>query len=176
MAEATKRYVVGVFDDEEVLLHAVEDIRAKGLKIMEVFTPFPVHGLDVALGYKRSKIDRIAFLFGCTGFVSAISMITYMMHIDWPMNIGGKSSLPLPDFVPVTFELSVLFTAFGMVITFLVGSGLLPGIIPKMFDPRSTDDKFVMVMEQEKNPGKSEEELGEAMKSHGASEWTVKEM
>ena len=70
--EKNKNFVVGIFDDEDVLLHAVEHIREKGVKIQEVFSPFPVHGLDDALGYKRSRLPIAAFLFGITGTALAL--------------------------------------------------------------------------------------------------------
>ena len=70
--EKNKNFIVGIFDDEDILLHAVEDIREKGVKIQEVFSPFPVHGLDDALGYKRSRLPIAAFLFGMTGTTLAL--------------------------------------------------------------------------------------------------------
>jgi hypothetical protein len=170
-----KKYVIAIFDDEDVLLHAIEHIRHAGIKIMEVFTPFPIHGIEEALGFKRSRLSKAAFLFGLTGFICAQSMIFYMMTYDWPMNIGGKSTLAYPDFIPVSFEATVLFSAFGMVGTFLVVSNLLPGVKPKIFDIRATDDKFVMVIDIEKNT-KSIEEICFITKNQGASEVYVKEM
>lgn len=169
------KYLIGIFDDEDVLLHAVEHIRHSGIKIMEVFTPFPIHGMEDALGFKRSRLSKAAFLFGLTGFICAQSMIFYMLSFDWPMNIGGKSTIPYPDFIPVSFEATVLFSAFGMVGTFLVVSNLLPGVKPKIYDIRSTDDKFVVVIDLEKNT-QSIDEMTSALTHEGASEVYVKEM
>jgi len=174
MSSLHGKYLVGIFDDEDVVLHAIPEIRNAGVKILEVFTPFPIHGLDEVLGYKRSKIDIAAFMFGLTGFILGITMISYMLYFDWPMNIGGKSNLPIPDFVPVTFELTVLCTAFGMVITFLIISGLLPGKKPVHFDIRCTDHKFVMAIELSSNK-LSDEEIRGILTANGAEEVNVKE-
>jgi hypothetical protein len=145
----SKQYIIGVFGDEEPLLEAVKEIRASGTRIHEVYTPFPVHGLDELLGYKRSRLPKAAFLFGCLGFTLAITMQTWMLGIDWPMNIGGKPALAWPDFVPVSFELTVLITALGMVGTYLVACDFIPGNEAKMPDLRVTSDKFCMAIERD---------------------------
>jgi hypothetical protein len=142
----TKKYILGLFRDEEPLLHAVHELRKEGNKIHEVYTPFPVHGLDDALGYKRSRLPRAAFLFGCLGGTLGLSMQAWMLGVDWPMNIGGKPALAWVDFVPVTFELTVLITALGMVATYLVASEFIPGNEPKMPDPRITSDLFCIAI------------------------------
>jgi len=142
----TKKYILGLFRDEEPLLNAVHELRKEGNKIHEVYTPFPVHGLDDALGYKRSRLPRAAFLFGCLGGTLGLSMQAWMLGVDWPMNIGGKPALAWVDFVPVTFELTVLITALGMVATYLVASEFIPGNEPKMPDPRITSDVFCIAI------------------------------
>lgn len=166
----TNKYIVGVFDDEEVLLPAVKNIREKGVQIHDVYTPYPVHHLDTYLGYKRTRLGKAAFLFGATGTTLAITMISYMLGFDWPMDIGGKDNFPLPNFIPVTFEATVLISALGMVTTFLVSRGLGPGKKAKMFDPRSTDDKHVMAINLDKNAKHSKEEIVDILKAHGVTE------
>jgi hypothetical protein len=173
MAESTSKYLVAVFDHETKILSGVKTIREKGVKIFEAYTPFPVHGLDTALGYERSKLSRAAFAFGITGTFTAISMQTYMLGFDWPMNIGGKPSFAWPSFVPVTFELTVLFASLGMVASFFYVSRLAPGRKNKIFDIRATDDKFITVVKLDSN-SKSESEISEILKSSGAEE--VKEV
>jgi hypothetical protein len=113
--ERDTHFVLGVYDDEDVLLHAVEKVRGKGVKIHEVYTPYPVHGLEDVLGYKRSRLPIAAFLFGMLGTSLAMTMQFYMMNFDWPMIIGGKDHAAFPDFIPVGFEMTVLLAAFGMV-------------------------------------------------------------
>jgi hypothetical protein len=173
MAHADK-YCVGIFDNEDVLLKAVKNIRGSGVKIEEVYTPFPVHGLDEALGYKRSRLPIAAFMFGLLGTSLALLMQFYMMGIDWPMIIGGKNFTPLITFVPVTFELTVLLAALGMVGTFLIASNLKPYGEPRTFDLRSTDDKHVMAINLGKNP-LPEADIHRILEESGAIEINHKE-
>jgi hypothetical protein len=167
--DSNKNFLVGVFEDEDVLMKAVENVREKGVKIHEVYTPFPVHGLDEALGYKRSRLPIAAFLFGMTGTILAISTQIWMMGYDWPMIIGGKNYVSLPPFVPVTFEFTVLLAAFGMVGTFLIVSDMKPYKWPRQYDIRSTDDKLVMAIDLAANKYGKDEITG-ILKSNGASE------
>ncbi|MFZ5970620.1 MAG: DUF3341 domain-containing protein [Bacteroidota bacterium] len=167
--EANKNFVVGVFNDEDVLLHAVEHVREKGVKIHEVFTPFPVHGLDEALGYTRTRLPIAAFLFGMTGTCLALFTQIWMLGYDWPMIIGGKNHASLPPFIPVTFEFTVLCAAFGMVITFFIVSDMKPYKWPRQFDVRSTDDKHVMAIDLATNK-LSKDEIARILKDNGAIE------
>ena len=164
-----KNYVLGVYDDEDVLLHAVGKIRGAGIKIQEVYSPFPVHGLDEELGYKRSRLPIAAFMFGALGTTLALVMQIWMLGVDWPMIIGGKNFVALPDFVPVTFELTVLLAAFGMVGTFLVSSDLKPWKDPNLFDIRITDDKHVMAIDLGSN-SVANADIQKALKDSGAVE------
>jgi hypothetical protein len=168
-----KNYLLGVYEDEDVLKNAVTDVRSKGVNIEEVFTPYPVHGLEDVLGYKRSSLPVAAFLFGITGTSLALFMQVYMMVIDWPMIIGGKPYFAYLDFVPVCFEVTVLIAAFGMVGTFMVQNDLKPHKVPKIFDVRSTDDKHIMALDLADN-SIDNESLKEILKSSGASEVNTK--
>ncbi|MEP2671357.1 MAG: DUF3341 domain-containing protein [Cyclobacteriaceae bacterium] len=167
--ESNKNFVLGVFDDEDVLLHAVEKVRDKGVKIHEVYSPFPVHGLDEALGYKKTRLPIAAFIFGMTGTSLALIMQIWMLGYDWPMIIGGKNFASLPPFIPVTFELTVLLSALGMVATFMIVSDMKPYRWPQQFDLRSTDDKHIMAIDLATNKiGK--EDIGAILKESGAQE------
>lgn len=167
---ADKNFLVGVFNDEEVLLDGIKKVRTSGLKIHEVFSPFPVHGIDDALGLKRSRLPRAAFLFGLTGTTLALTMQIWMLGYDWPMIIGGKNFASLPPFIPVTFELTVLLSALGMVATFMIVSDMKPYKWPRQFDIRSTDDKHVMAIDLALNGGKSKDEIARILREAGASE------
>lgn len=167
--EHNKNYVVGIFTDEDVLLDAVGNVRDKGVKIEEVYSPFPVHGLDEALGYRRTRLPIAAFLFGMTGTCLALFTQIWMLGYDWPMIIGGKNHASLPPFIPVTFEFTVLCSAFGMVITFLIVSDMKPYKWPRQFDNRSTDDKHVMAIDLASNK-LSKHELTQLLKDNGATE------
>ncbi len=164
-----KEFIVGVFDDDEVLLKGVKDVKDKGINIHEAYTPFPVHGLEDVLGYKRSYMPTVAFMFGALGTSLALLMQTSMMTFDWPMIIGGKPYFPLPDFIPVTFELTVLLASLGMVFTFLAVRGYAPWKKAKIFDLRATDDKHIVAVDIARN-SKSVAEIESALKGAGAIE------
>lgn len=137
-----------IFDDDDVLLSAVKDLRAAEYHIEEIFTPFPVHGLDKAVGLPNTRIAITAFIYGVIGFSFAVWMMNYMMIADWPQNIGGKPSFSfaenMPAFVPIMFELTVFFAAHLMVITFYMRSKLWPFKNAENPDPRTTDDHFMI--------------------------------
>ena len=173
--EVNKSFIVGVFNDEDVLLDAVRQIRGNGVKIHEVYTPFPVHGLDEALGYKRTRLPIAAFIFGMTGTGLALLMQIWMLGYDWPMIIGGKNFASLPPFIPVTFEMTVLLSALGMVATFLIISDMKPYRWPMQFDVRSTDDKHVMAIDLASNTGKTTDDISKLLKTVGAAEVNLKE-
>ncbi len=167
--ERDKHFVLGVYEDEDVLLAAIRKVRDSGIKIMEVYSPFPVHGIDEALGYKRTRLPIAAFLFGLLGTSLALLMQIWMLGFDWPMIIGGKNFASLPPFVPVTFELTVLLSALGMVGTFMVVSDLKPYKKPRLMDIRITDDKHVMAIDLAGNK-MSKEDIRKIVGDSGASE------
>ena len=168
--DADKHFIVGIFDDEDVLLTGIDKVRGSGIKIEDVYSPFPVHGIDEALGYKKSRLPIAAFIFGLIGTSLALLMQIWMLGYDWPMIIGGKNFASLPPFIPVTFELTVLLAALGMVGTFMIVSDMKPYKWPRQFDLRSTDDKHVMAIDLALNAGKSKDELKRIVKESGASE------
>jgi hypothetical protein len=164
-----KKHIVGIYDDDEKLMHACEHIRHMGIKIKDVFTPFPVHGLEEVLGIKPSRLPDVAFAFGLTGTITALTLMTYCYTFDWPVNVGGKPGFPLPSFIPITFELTVLFCAFGMVFTYLFVNNLAPHIKPEIVDPRQTDDRFVVVIEATED-AEADQKIHNALKESGTCE------
>ena len=129
MVESNK-YIHAVYDDDDTLLSAVKVLKDNKCSIDEVYTPFPVHGLDKVMGIDETRIAIMSFIYGCVGLSVAILMINFIMIEDWPQNIGGKPSFTffenLPSFVPVLFEMTVYFAAHLMVITFYLRSKLWP--------------------------------------------------
>jgi hypothetical protein len=146
-----KEIIHGVYADEEVLMNSISELKAKGIKINNVFSPFPIHGIDKLLGIRPTRLSVAAFIYGCTGITLALLMMWYMMISDWPMIIGGKPNFTLlqnlPSFIPITFEITVLCAAHGMFITFLLASWLLPGVKATNPHPKSTDDKMILEAE-----------------------------
>lgn len=145
-----------MFNDEEELLHSIKELRSKDIRIKEVYAPFPIHGLDHALGLKESRLGIVSFLCGVTGLALAIWMTYYMLILDWPVNIGGKPNFSFaensPSFIPVIFELTVFCAAHGMVIIFLLRSKLVPGFKRKNPFPETTNDKFAIEIETNESP------------------------
>ena len=158
------------YDDDDVLLSAVKEIVSKKHHIDEVYTPFPVHGLDKALGLEGTRIAIMAFIYGGIGLLVSILMMNHMMIVDWPQNIGGKPSFSyvanMPAFVPIMFELTVFFAAHLMVITFYLRSRMWPFKKAENPDKRTTDDHFLM----EIDPSDKLKDLEKILKKSGAVE------
>ena len=142
------KVIHALYIDDDILIDAVKKVRAQHYHIEEVFTPFPVHGLDKIMGLPHTRLAITAFLYGCVGLTVAITMMNYIMIEDWPQNIGGKPSFSflenMPAFVPIMFELTVFFAAHLMVITFYMRSRLWPFKEAENPDIRTTDDHFLM--------------------------------
>ena len=143
-----EKFIHAIYDDDDKLLDAIKDLKKNKVTIEEVFTPFPVHGLDHLLDLKPTRLAITAFIYGCIGLTFGLLMINYIMIVDWPQNIGGKPSFSLienlPAFVPVIFELTVFFAAHLMVITFYLRSKLWPFKKAENPIPATTDDKFLI--------------------------------
>lgn len=144
---AIKKFVVGNFYDEQVLFPAVKAVRKAGYKIHDVYTPMPIHGLDTAMGLRDTSLHTAGFIYGITGTTTALGFISWVFTTDWPMNIGGKPFFALPAWIPITFELTVLFASVGMVLTFCYLCQLAPFVKKDHFSLRATDDTFVMALE-----------------------------
>jgi len=170
----SNKVIQAIFDDDDVLLGAVKAVKTAGYHIEEVFTPFPVHGLDKAMGLKGTRIAIASFIYGLCGLAFAIWMMNYMMIQDWPQNIGGKPSFSFaensPAFIPVMFELTVFFAAHLMVMTFYMRSKIWPFKKAENPDPRTTDDHFLMEVEVTDN----EDELKSLLERSGVKEIKVK--
>ena len=162
------KVIHALYDDDDVLLKAVKSIKEEKYHIEEVYTPFPVHGLDKVLGLDETRIAIMSFIYGCIGFLVAVLMINYIMIVDWPQNIGGKPSFSflenMPAFVPVMFEMTVFFAAHLMVITFYLRSKLWPFKEAENPNPLTTDNKFLV----EVAVGKNEKQLTALLKKTGA--------
>jgi hypothetical protein len=171
MAGGQKKFVVGSFSDEAVLFPAVKNVRKAGYKIHDVYTPFPVHGLDHALGLRETSLHTAGFIYAITGTTTALSCIGWIFTKDWPLNIGGKPHFALPAWIPITFELTVLFSAIGMVLTFCYLCNLAPFVKKHIFHLRATDDLFVMAIECGDRTNDSEVQA--FLQNAGASEVNV---
>ena len=171
----SNKVVQAMYNDDDVLLDAVKEVRAANHHIEEVYTPFPVHGLEKALGLKDTRIAITSFMYGCVGLAFSVWMMNYMMIEQWPQDIGGKPSfsyvLNMPSFVPIMFEMTVFFAAHLMVITFYMRSKLWPFKKAENPDPRTTDDMFVIEVAVDGN----ENELVSFMEKTGTVEIKITE-
>ena len=169
------KVIQALYNDDDVLMHAVKKVRAEHHHIEEVYTPFPVHGLDKVMGLADTRIAITSFMYGCLGLTVAIVMMNYIMIEDWPQDIGGKPSFSylenMPAFVPIMFELTVFFAAHLMVITFYLRSKMWPFKKAENPDKRTTDDHFLMEIGVHDN----EKELTDLLWETGAVEINVTE-
>lgn len=140
--------IYAIYTDDDLLMQAVGQIRNSNYHITEVFTPFPVHGLDKAIGLEPTRLAITSFIYGVIGLSVAVWMMNFIMIDDWPMNIGGKPNFSyvqnMPAFIPIMFELTVFFAAHLMVITFYLRSKIWPFKKAENPDIRTTDDHFLV--------------------------------
>jgi hypothetical protein len=169
----SNKVIHALYNDDDVLMDAVRQTRKAHHHIEEVYTPFPVHGLDKAMGLAPTRIAICAFLYGLTGLSFGTWLMNNIMIQDWPQDIGGKPSFSyiqnMPSFVPIMFEETVFFAAHLMVITFYMRSKLWPFKAAENPDVRTTDDHFLMEVAINNN----ESELTSFLQSTGAVEVKV---
>jgi hypothetical protein len=143
--------LIATFDTPGAVYHAAEAVRDAGYRKWDCISPFPIHGIDKAMGLARSRVPRISLVGGITGFCTGMSMIWYMDAFDYALTVGGKPFFsPLFAF-PVSYELTILFTAFATIGGMFVLNGL-----PMHYHPvlnyenirLGTDDKFFIVVEK----------------------------
>jgi len=149
---AEKPYgLIATFDDTGALLRAAQRVRDAGYRNWDCISPFPIHGLDKAMGLPRSRVPRFSLAGGITGFCTGMTMIWYMDRFDYALTVGGKPFFsPLFAF-PVSYELTILFTAFAT-----IGGMFLVNGLPMHYHPvlsyehirRGTDDLFFLVIER----------------------------
>jgi hypothetical protein len=151
MAEATKAYgLLAEFDTAADILHAAEAVRDAGFRRWDVFTPFPVHGMNQAMGVRGSKVGWFSFLGGVTGYTTGMIMIWWMNGFDYAIPVGGKPMFSPFSAFPPSYELTILFGSFGAILGMLFLNRL-----PRLYHPllknrrfaRATHDGFFLVIE-----------------------------
>ena len=167
----------GLFGDEEILLASAKKLVAKGVHVKDVFSPFPIHGIDPVIGVPPTRLHIAGFIYGLVGMGLALFMFWFTLIMDWPMNIGGKPNFSLlqnlPAFIPVTFEMTVFCAAHGMCVTYFIRNTIYPGKKSWNPDLRTTDDKFLSQIDLGEN-SMSGEEIEAILKETGAEEITQK--
>lgn len=176
MKTSNKEVLFGLYDDESQLLHAVHQAHDEHLDIMDVYTPFPVHGLDEAMHLSESRIHIAGFIYGAIGALTGFLAMTWIFTRDWPIIFGGKPYWSVPAFIPITFELTVLFASVGMVVTFFTINGMGPGVTNPVLDDRITDDKFCLAFDVSDADSSEVNRLKQFLEGSGASEVNSKQL
>jgi hypothetical protein len=162
--------MIGEFTTAAAVLHAAEKVRDAGFRQWDVFTPFPVHGMDRAMGLRNSKVGWFAFLGGVAGYTSGMLMIWFMNALDYPIVIGGKPMFSPHSAFPPSYELTILFGAFGSLLGMLFLNRL-----PRLHHPLLkhkrfslvTHDRFFVVIESG-DPRYSETETRKLLEEAGS--------
>ncbi|MBS4060815.1 MAG: DUF3341 domain-containing protein [Bacteroidetes bacterium] len=168
------KYLTAYYLDEEDLLKGLKKIKSKGVEVADVLTPFPVHGLDKVLGLRRSRLSIIAFAGGAIGATLGFLFQAWVFTRAYPINFGGKPYFAVPSFMPVTFELAVLFAAFSMVFAFLISNNLGPGSKNIIHDEQITDDRFLLVVKMDEEDDEKVKAVEIILSDAGAQGITLK--
>ena len=140
-----ERYLVGSFGEAGAMVAAVAALRRAGLSIHDVFAPYPVHGLDEAMGIRRSRLPFVTLIAGLGGLCFALVFQYYTAVFDWPLDVGGKPENSTLAFVPICFELTVLIGGLGTAGAFFLRARLFPGKREQLAAPGVTDNVFAVV-------------------------------
>jgi len=149
MSNLGKNFLLGLFEDEEHLVNASKELNEKKIPIFDVYSPFPIHGLDDLLQIKRSRLPIICFVAGLIGLSVGIWFQIWTSKVSWPLNVGGKPFNSFTAFIPVAFEITILFGALITVSAFFFRSRLFPGKEVHLPDIKVTEDTFVLAVELE---------------------------
>ena len=144
----SSRVFIGVFENEEATLAAVRDSREHGYRVVDVHAPYAIHGMEDAMGLGPSRIPWVVFALALLGAGLKVWFEFWTTAVDWPINVGGKPYNSLPAFVPVTFEVMVLFAAVGAVFSFFAVCKLFPGRKAVLPVPGVTDNRFAVILEE----------------------------
>jgi hypothetical protein len=163
-----QRGIAGIWLDEHKLVDAARKARESGLTKFEAISPFPIHGIDEAMGIPLSFIPWVTFIFGLTGFAFGTWFTWWTSAVDWPIIISGKPMWSLPAFVPIMFELTILFGALSSVGALILLCGL-PKVDPPVIDPDLTSHKFALFV-PETDTGFNAAQVEKLFKDMGAVE------
>ncbi|MBK7711239.1 MAG: DUF3341 domain-containing protein [Bacteroidales bacterium] len=169
-----KRFKIGIFDDEEKFLSSIRFLKEQKLSIHDVFTPYPVHEVFHLLK-RKSRLPTAAYFFGLAGIIATLAFLYYTSVLDWPIVYGGKPFNSFPSFIVVTIVITIFTVTIASLALFSARSKLFPGRDNTIFDPRATDDKFIIVVESDGVELSASDTAGDIMKQLGAVEVMEKE-
>ncbi len=142
-----KKLLLGVFEDEHKMIHALEILKNKGIAVFDCYTPFPVHGLDELLKIKRTRLPIVTFFASALGLFVALAFQYWASVVTWPINVGGKPFNSMAAFIPVAFEITVLFGAFITIFAFFYRSSLFPQLNSTPILQEVTENHFVVALD-----------------------------
>jgi hypothetical protein len=146
----SRKVFLASFAHEQHLLSAVQAARKRDWDIVDIYSPYPVHGLEPLLAWRRSLLPVACFFGGAAGIILALWFQFWSTARSWPIDVGGRPWNSLPAFVPVTFECMVLFAGFAVVIAFFLRCRLYPGKTDSVALKGLTDDRFALAV---RDPG-----------------------
>jgi hypothetical protein len=141
-----KRLHIGIFPDEACFMSAARACEPSDLSIVEAYTPYPIHGLDHVMGIRRTHLPWVTLIAGAIGAAFGFWLQYWTSASDYAVDVGGKPWNSFPAFVPVAFELTILFAGVSTIVAILLRSGLVPGRKPRRRLPGTTDDKFGLIV------------------------------
>lgn len=160
--------IAGIFLDEQTVVAAAQKVRESGFSKFDAISPYPIHAMEAACGIQRSPIPYVTFGAGVIGLLSGLALTYYTSVVDWAVNIGGKPMFSLPAFIPIIFELTVLFAALSSVGAFFYLCGMPKGDVPTI-DKDLTCHKFAIFI-PENEAGYNSERVEALLKNLGAVE------
>ncbi len=146
--ESMQRYILASFPDDHGVLEAVRAAREAELSVVDVYGPFPVHGIEGAMGIRPTRLPWVCLGLGVLGCGIAFWFQFWSSAVSWPLDVGGKPFNSWPAFVPVGFELTVLFASLGTVAAFFLRAKLRPGKRAGIPSKRVTNDRFILVLRE----------------------------
>lgn len=168
-----REFLLGKYWHPDHVMEALGRLKEKNISVFDVYAPFPLHGIEPYLNIKRTRLTIASFIYGLLGGSLAFLCMILIFGEFWPMNIGGKPSIAVPSFAPITFEMTVFFAAHGIFFTFLIVGQYWPGKKAKLMDDRQTDDVFVIAID--KNKISDFDTVSSIFEETGAFEITEKE-
>ena len=169
-----KSFLVATFSDADSLLEAVKAVRAKDYSVYDVYAPYPIHGLDHAMGVRRSRLPWVTVLAGLCGLTLAITFQFYAAVLDWPLNVGGKPNNSTLAFLPITFELTVLIGGLASVVALFFRVRLYPGKREQLIAEGVTNNIFALAL-RKKDASFDVARARQILKQNGARDIVEKE-
>ena len=168
MAKRAPGGIAGIYTEEHIVIKAAAKIREMGFKQFEAISPYPIHGMEEACGIKRSWIPYVTFVAGFVGLSAGLALTWWTSAVDWAVNVGGKPFFSLPAFIPIMFELTILFAALCSVGALFYACGI-PRLDPPIIDPDLSSHKFAIFIPSS-DTGYNEAKVEQVLRESGATE------